>query len=47
LQHAVDHPGEPRGTIVSAGIAAARWLEQHRVDVDHHVIARDGPLVPE
>ena len=27
LQHAVDHPGEPRGTIVSSGIAAARWLE--------------------
>jgi proline iminopeptidase len=27
LQHAVDHPGEPRGTIVSAGIAAARWLD--------------------
>src|SRR5215469_8703247 len=27
LQHAVDHPAEPRGTIVSAGIAAARWLE--------------------
>jgi proline iminopeptidase len=27
LQHAVDHPGEPRGTIVSAGVAAARWLE--------------------
>jgi proline iminopeptidase len=26
LQHAVDHPAEPRGTIVSAGIAAARWL---------------------
>ncbi|HLY35884.1 MAG TPA: alpha/beta hydrolase, partial [Candidatus Limnocylindria bacterium] len=26
LQHAVDHPGESRGTIVSAGIAAARWL---------------------
>jgi len=26
LQHAVAHPGEPRGTIVSAGIAAARWL---------------------
>lgn len=26
LQHAVDHPGEPRGTIVSAGIADARWL---------------------
>jgi proline iminopeptidase len=26
LQHAVDHPGEPRGTIVSSGIAAARWL---------------------
>src|SRR5262249_57230549 len=30
LQHAVDHPGERRGTIVSAGIAAARWL--HEVD---------------
>ena len=30
LQHAVDHPGEPRGTIASAGIAAARWL--HGVD---------------
>jgi proline iminopeptidase len=28
LQHAVDHPGEPRGTIVSAGIAAARWLQE-------------------
>jgi proline iminopeptidase len=28
LQHAVDHPAEPRGTIVSAGIAAARWLEE-------------------
>lgn len=28
LQHAVDHPGEPRGTIVSAGIAVARWLEE-------------------
>jgi len=28
LQHAVDHPGQPRGTIVSAGIAAARWLKQ-------------------
>ena len=28
LQHAVDHPGEPRGTILSAGIAAARWLEE-------------------
>jgi proline iminopeptidase len=27
LQHAVAHPGEPRGTIVSAGIPAARWLE--------------------
>jgi proline iminopeptidase len=26
LQHAADHPGEPRGTIVSAGIADARWL---------------------
>jgi proline iminopeptidase len=26
LQHAVDCPGEPRGTIVSSGIAAARWL---------------------
>jgi pimeloyl-ACP methyl ester carboxylesterase len=28
LQHAVDHPGEPRGTIVSAGMAAARWLAE-------------------
>jgi proline iminopeptidase len=28
LQHAVDQPGEARGTIVSAGIAAARWLEE-------------------
>lgn len=28
LQHALYHPGEPRGTIVSAGIAAARWLEE-------------------
>ncbi len=28
LQHAVDHPGEPRGTIVSAGMAAARWLKE-------------------
>lgn len=27
LQHAVDHPGEPRGTIVSAGMASARWLD--------------------
>jgi pimeloyl-ACP methyl ester carboxylesterase len=27
LQHAVDHPGEPRGTIVSGGVAAARWLD--------------------
>jgi len=26
LQHAVEHPGEPRGTIVSSGIAAVRWL---------------------
>jgi len=26
LQHAVDYPGQPRGTIVSSGIAAARWL---------------------
>ena len=26
LQHAVDHPGAPRGTIVSAGMADARWL---------------------
>lgn len=26
LQHAVDHPGEPKGTIVSAGVASARWL---------------------
>src|SRR5215467_7038994 len=28
LQHAVAHPGEPRGTIVSAGIGAARWLQE-------------------
>ncbi len=28
LQHAVDHPGEPRGTIVSAGMASARWLDE-------------------
>jgi len=28
LQHALDYPGELRGTIVSAGIAAARWLEE-------------------
>jgi proline iminopeptidase len=28
LQHAVDHPGEPRGTIVSSGLAAARWLDE-------------------
>jgi Predicted hydrolases or acyltransferases (alpha/beta hydrolase superfamily) len=28
LQHAVDHAGEPRGTIVSAGMADARWLEE-------------------
>jgi proline iminopeptidase len=27
LQHAVEHPGEPCGTIVSSGIAAARWLD--------------------
>jgi proline iminopeptidase len=28
LQHAVEHPGEPRGTIVSAGMADARWLKE-------------------
>jgi proline iminopeptidase len=28
LQHAVDHPGEPRGTIVSAGVGNARWLDE-------------------
>lgn len=27
LQHAVDHPGEPLGTVVSAGMASARWLD--------------------
>ena len=27
LRHAVDFPGEPKGTIVSAGVASARWLE--------------------
>jgi pimeloyl-ACP methyl ester carboxylesterase len=26
LQHAVDFPGAPRGTIVSAGVGSARWL---------------------
>lgn len=26
LQHAVDHPGEPVATIVSSGVADARWL---------------------
>jgi pimeloyl-ACP methyl ester carboxylesterase len=35
LQHAVGHPGEPRGTVVSAGIAAARWL----ADVDRQLAA--------
>lgn len=30
LRHAVDHPGEPRATILSAGMASARWLD--RVD---------------
>jgi len=34
LQHAVDHPGEPRGTIVSAGIAAARWLSGVEAQLD-------------
>ena len=28
LQHAVDHPGEPHGTIVSAGLAHTRWLDE-------------------
>jgi proline iminopeptidase len=28
LQHAVDHLGEPRGTIVSAGVGNARWLDE-------------------
>ena len=28
MQHAVDYPGEPRGTIVSAGMASARWLDR-------------------
>jgi len=28
LQHAVDHPGELRGSIVSAGMADARWLAE-------------------
>ncbi len=28
LQHAVDHPAEPHGSILSAGVAAARWLEE-------------------
>jgi proline iminopeptidase len=33
LQHAVDHPGGPRGSIVSAGVAHARWLDE----VDHQL----------
>ena len=41
LQHAVDHPGQPRGTIVSAGIAAARWL----ADVDRQLaVFQPAPL---
>ena len=32
LQHGVDHPGEPR-TIESAGITAARWLEEIQVQL--------------
>jgi proline iminopeptidase len=28
LQHAVDHPGDLRGTIVSAGMADATWLAE-------------------
>lgn len=27
LQHAVDFPGAARGTVVSAGVASARWLD--------------------
>lgn len=27
LQHAVDFPGRPAGTIVSSGVASARWFE--------------------
>jgi proline iminopeptidase len=32
LQHAVDHPGDLRGTIVSAGMADTHWLSE--VDVN-------------
>jgi proline iminopeptidase len=48
LQHAVDHPGEPRGTIVSAGIAAARgfWVVGVRERVgQHHGRGRDVILI--
>lgn len=34
LQHAVDHPGEAKGTIVSAGVASARWLENVEIELE-------------
>lgn len=34
LQHAVDHPGEPKGTIVSAGVASSRWLDNVDTELD-------------
>jgi proline iminopeptidase len=35
LRHAVDFAGEPRGTIVSAGVAAAHWLELVEGELDN------------
>ena len=34
LQHAVDHPGEPRGTVVSAGVASTRWLDNVETELE-------------
>jgi len=34
LQHAVDHSGEPKGTIVSAGVASSRWLEHVETELE-------------
>jgi proline iminopeptidase len=33
LQHAVDHVGEPVGTIVSSGVAGAHWLERVQAEL--------------
>jgi proline iminopeptidase len=43
LQHAAGHSGEPRGTIVSAGIAAARWL----ADVDRQLATFEPAVLRE